>query len=92
MRVQLVLAEIAAVRGVGTIFRPRELLGPNDLVRDGELAGNAQGQLAVGVGIAGAFGRDGERPRPEDVMGGMGQVCAVGASAERDDDGAELRE
>ena len=85
--VQLVLAVVAAVRGVGAILGPFELGGVNHFVREAEVARDRQRELAMRVRIAGAVGGDGERARAEGRGRGDRQVCAVDAAAERDQDG-----
>src|SRR5690606_18659034 len=60
MRIELVLAVIAAVAGVGAVLRARHLVGMDDFVPEAELAGQPEGHLTVALGVAGAVGGDTE--------------------------------
>src|SRR5437667_4910587 len=92
MGVELVLAVVAAVGGIRPIFRPLELPGLNNLVMKAEPFRNLDRHLSMAFGIAGAVGRDGQRPAAERVVGDVGKISAVGAAAVGDDDRAERRE
>src|SRR5262249_49781330 len=88
VRVQLVLAVVAAIRRIGTVLRPLELLRVNDLVAQAEIARDANGELSMAFGITGTIGRDRERAIAERSIGDVGEVGAVDAAAVRDDDRA----
>ena len=61
VRVELVLAVVAAVRRVGAVLGPLELAGVDDLVLKTELARrSAIAMLAMALRVAGAVGGDGE--------------------------------
>src|SRR5688572_4573887 len=81
-RVELVLAVVAAVGGIGAIFRTFELSSVNDFVPQPELARETQRELAVMVRITGAVRGDAERGRTENRGSFPRQICAVGAAAE----------
>ncbi len=62
--VQLLLAVIAAIAGIGPVFRPLHFRGLDELVGEAELTGDPHGEGAMAFGIAGALGRhaDGRPP------------------------------
>src|SRR6185503_12296602 len=86
VRVELVLAEVTAVRGVGAIFRALELAGADDFVADREAAGDRDRHLTVAARITCAVGGHGDRTVAERVVGNPGEVGTVDAAAVGDDD------
>ena len=81
VRVQLVLAEVAAVRGIRAVVRARHLVGGDELVTEPELAREPDGQRTMTLGIARAVGGDAEGPAAEDVRGGESEIGAIDAAA-----------
>ena len=67
VREELVLAEVAAIGRIGAILGPLQLGGVDDLVAQIELARDAERELAMSFGVAGAGGGDRERPGAEDA-------------------------
>src|SRR6185295_13893642 len=82
-RVQLVLAVITAVDGVGAVLRTLELRGVNDLVAQAELARDTPRELAVTIRITGTVGRDAERTLAERPGSRPREVGTVNTAAER---------
>jgi hypothetical protein len=62
----------------------------DELVAETESLGHIHGNIALVPRIARALGGDGDRPVAELLAGDDGQVCAVNASAERDEAGIEV--
>src|SRR5262245_46232079 len=60
MRVELVLAVVAAVRRVGAVLRTLELVGVDDLVVEAEVARDLKRDAAMAIRVARAVGGDGE--------------------------------
>src|SRR5262249_39101845 len=79
-RVELVLAVVAAVGGVGAVLRALELGGRNDEMVEREVAGDATGERAVALRVAGAVGRHAERGGAEDPGCSPSQIRAVDAA------------
>ena len=92
VRVQLGLAVIAAVRGIRPVIRVLELTGLDELVRQPELTRQRERELPVGIRITRTLRRDGQRPGTKHRCGRAGQVGAVHAAAERDNDGVDVGE
>src|SRR5207247_3310087 len=84
--VQLVLAVVTAVRRIGAVLWPVELVRPDDLVPQTELLGDLNGEPPMSFGIAGAVGGYRERAATEDVGGDTREVRAVDAAAGRHHD------
>src|SRR6188768_1221955 len=84
-RIQLLLAVVAAIDGVGAVLGPLEFGRRDDLVAEREGAGYLARKRAVMFGIARAVGGDAQRPGTEHLRGDYGEVRAVDAAAEGDD-------
>src|SRR5207249_10262582 len=81
LRVQLVLAVIAAVRGIRAVLRAIDFRGPDEFVLQVERTRDADRQIAMPLGIARTVGGDAEGARPEDAGRGDGYERAVHAAA-----------
>ena len=89
VRVELVLAEIAAVGGIRPVFLAIHFVRVDDFVPEGEPLGDIDREPAMMFGIARAVGGDGDGAVPERAAGGVRQIRAVDAPAVGDDDRAE---
>src|SRR5262249_55400711 len=92
MRVQLVLAVVAAVRRVGAVLGAIELAGMNDLMAQSEVVRDLHGEASMALRIAGAVGGDGKRAITEGPGRDVGEIGAVDAAAVSDDHRTERRE
>src|SRR5262245_21755137 len=92
MRIELVLAVVTPVPGVGAIVGIIELARADDLVRQTKVARNPDRELRMTFGIAGTVCGDGNRAIAENAMRDVREVRAVYAAAVRDDNRAELLE
>jgi len=84
-RIQLLLAVVAAVDGIGAVLRPLELGCRDDFVTQRERAGDLARERTVMFGIARAVGSDAQRTGAENLGGDYGEICAVDAAAEGND-------
>src|ERR1700737_4788402 len=81
-RVELVLAEVAAIFGVRAVFGPSDFTGLDDFVPKRELASHSQRELAMADWITGAFGGDAQDPIAQDLGRRICEIRAVDAAAE----------
>ena len=89
-RVELVLAEVAAVLGIRAVLGAFDLAGEDDFVVQVELARDSERELAVVFRITGALGGHAQDVVAEHVRRGPGQIRTVDAAAEGDDDRAHV--
>ncbi len=79
------LAVVAPINRVGTVLRPLEFGGRNELVVESRLTCHGDRHPAVVVRVTGAVGRDAQRAAPKDAGCGNRQIRAVDTTAERHD-------
>ena len=90
MRVELVLAVVAAVRRIRAILGAIELARADDFVVKTEIARDPDRELAVALRIAGAVGGDGDGALAQGQLRRLGDDRAVDAAAKGDGDLAEV--
>ena len=92
MRVELVLAVVTAVGGVGAVLLALELVGADELVAEAELFRNLDGEHPVALRIAGTVRRDRAGAAAKRPVSDAGEIRAIDTAAIGDDHGAERRQ
>src|SRR4029450_11797309 len=90
MRVELVLTEIAPVRGIGTVLRTGHLLGLNDEVLESKLLGDTARNLAMAFRVTGTISSHAQHARAGGPVSGVGEIGTVDAAAVGDDERWQL--
>src|SRR5438067_12995610 len=92
MRIQLVLAVVAAVRGIRAVLGPRHFFGVNNLVPEVERVRDGGRKIAMTLGITGTVSGDAETAGTEDAGGRDREEGAVDAAAVSHEDRTETGE